>query len=166
LTPFYNTALSFGNLNFLTLNHDDVVRRVAFLNLAKSTPYKIVTPPTNIICSLRNSAPLPALTDWFQQNVQNADFAIISAELFLCVHIHIKIIAKLCPWLKLPFLAFSRYGGLISSRISNQTYDDVNSRLQLLAQAKQANPKLKILLSSVVMRIPASVFPPSMPKCP
>lgn len=47
------------------------------------------------------------------------------------------------------------YGGLISSRISNQTYADVHKRLEILIHAKKTNPNLKVLVSSVVMRIPS-----------
>ncbi|CAF5207837.1 unnamed protein product, partial [Rotaria magnacalcarata] len=48
------------------------------------------------------------------------------------------------------------YGGLINSRISNTSYDELNSRLNTLVGLKREfASKLQIYLSSVIMRIPA-----------
>lgn len=47
------------------------------------------------------------------------------------------------------------YGGLINSRISNDSTATVAARLNKLVGYKASYPSLKIYLSSVVMRIPA-----------
>ena len=48
------------------------------------------------------------------------------------------------------------YGGLINSRLSNTSLDELNTRLDALVELKRSyEDKLKIYLSSVIMRIPA-----------
>jgi hypothetical protein len=47
------------------------------------------------------------------------------------------------------------YGGLIASRISNDSETEIKLRIDRLEQLKRDNPKLKIYASAVVMRIPA-----------
>lgn len=48
------------------------------------------------------------------------------------------------------------YGGLIASRISNDTQAEISKRLDSLELRKVFNKGLKIYASAVVMRIPAS----------
>ena len=47
------------------------------------------------------------------------------------------------------------YGGLIQSRISNDTTDEVLARWEILKILKNQNENLKIFASNVVMRIPS-----------
>ena len=47
------------------------------------------------------------------------------------------------------------YGGLIQSRISNDTTDEVLARWEKLKLLKNQNENLKIFASNVVMRIPS-----------
>lgn len=90
----------------------------------------ILTPPTSILPSHKVPADLAALDAWLDANLPQADAAIISSELFL-------------------------YGGLINSRCSNDSTDAVMARLAQLAGFKQTYPRLRLLVSGVVMRIPA-----------
>lgn len=104
--------------------------RNAFLNLAASTPFCILTPSPAILPSLKSPADLTSIHLWIDKNAEVADAMILSAEMFL-------------------------YGGLIASRISNDTLADVESRLQKLFSYSQKYPSLEIFISSVVMRIPS-----------
>ena len=97
--------------------------RFAFLNLARVTPYEVLTPPMSIISNLREPAPLPQLDAWMEANMPLADAAVISLELYV-------------------------YGGLITSRISNDSTAVVSSRLQQLVQLCQKYPHVQIHLGT------------------
>jgi hypothetical protein len=66
---------------------------------------------------------LPAIDDWMNQNAPNSSIFIISAELYL-------------------------YGGLISSRITNDSTSSVEQRLEKLINFKKLNANLKIYLAT------------------
>lgn len=104
--------------------------RNAFLNLAELTPYCIKTPSPEILPLLKRQGDLEKIHNWVDENVGSADAFIVSAEMFL-------------------------YGGLIASRISNDTFTDVEARLQKLFHYSVTYPKLNIYVSNVVMRIPS-----------
>ena len=57
--------------------------RDAFLNLAKVTPFQIITPNTSLLPLLRQPAPLDDLLAWVDDNIASCDAAIISSEMFL-----------------------------------------------------------------------------------
>ncbi len=94
------------------------------------TPYNVITPPVNIISHLKVSANNTALHSWIKENIASCSHLIMSSELYL-------------------------YGGLIASRISNETETIVLDRLKELVSIKQAYPQLKIYISNVIMRIPS-----------
>jgi len=73
---------------------------------------------------------LHALEKWVDDNIPKADVMIASAEMYI-------------------------YGGLISSRCSNDTQEQVLRRMKKLVTFQQKFPNLKLFLSTVVMRIPA-----------
>eukprot|EP01116_Phalansterium_solitarium_P004375 TRINITY_DN15373_c0_g1_i1.p1 TRINITY_DN15373_c0_g1~~TRINITY_DN15373_c0_g1_i1.p1 ORF type:complete len:326 (+),score=101.91 TRINITY_DN15373_c0_g1_i1:99-1076(+) len=102
--------------------------RDAFLNLARVTPFDVVTPDPAIIPHLRVPANLTALAAFVDANVASANSVIMSAEMFL-------------------------YGGLIASRTSNDTQAEVAARLLQLAAYKAKYPQIQFYVSSVVMRI-------------
>jgi hypothetical protein len=104
--------------------------RNAFLNLAKVTPFDIITPPISIIPSQRQPANSTALFTWTSDAFNTSDAFVMSLEMYL-------------------------YGGLIGSRISNQSQSNVLERVQDLISFKSLNPNVKIYAGSVVMRIPA-----------
>jgi hypothetical protein len=88
-------AGAFASLNnktvlFLPLD-ERFTTRDAFLNLARVTPFNILTPDRSLLPSLKQPAPLTELHQWVDENVANCDAAIVSSEMFL-------------------------YGGLIASR--------------------------------------------------
>jgi hypothetical protein len=100
------------------------------LNLGATTPYCIITPDTNILPSLKQPAQIDALHTWVDNNIASADVMIVSAEMYL-------------------------YGGLIASRISNDSTALIMSRAQRLMNYSFDYPDLQLYVSNVVMRIPS-----------
>lgn len=84
----------------------------------------------SMLPSRKTPPDLHAIEKWVDQNIPNADVMIASAEMYI-------------------------YGGLISSRCSNDTQAQVLRRMKKLVTFQQAYPNLKLFLSTVVMRIPA-----------
>lgn len=109
--------------------------RFAFLNLAQVTPFTVLTPPMDIISSERVPAPLDLLDAWVEANIPLADAAVISLELYV-------------------------YGGLINSRISNDSSAFINSRVMKLVQLAQQYPHIAFHVGGVVMRIPSYSYSP------
>ena len=104
--------------------------RLAFLNLAKVTPYCILSPPVELLPSLKIPGNIEGLHQWVDDNIVNANSMIVSAELFL-------------------------YGGLIGSRISNETTSVILKRASKLLSYSNLYPDLEVYVSNVVMRIPS-----------
>lgn len=104
--------------------------RFAFLNLAQTTPFTILTPPMDLLSSMKQPAPLPLLDAWMEANVPLADAMIVSLELYA-------------------------YGGLINSRCSNDSTATVAARVDQLLAFRAARPQLRLYVSTVVMRIPS-----------
>jgi hypothetical protein len=98
--------------------------------MAKITPYEIISPPLSMLSHLKTAANNSALHTWVLENIANCDTLVMSSELFM-------------------------YGGLIASRISNETKVPILVRFVELVAYKQKFPKLKIFISNVIMRIPA-----------
>ena len=57
--------------------------RGMFLNLAAATPFNVVSPPPELICSLKQPADTDRLAHWLEQNLPNASVAVISIEMAL-----------------------------------------------------------------------------------
>lgn len=57
--------------------------RGMFLNLAAATPFDVVSPPPELICSLKQPADTDRLAQWLEQNLPNASVAVISIEMAL-----------------------------------------------------------------------------------
>ena len=114
---------------FLPLDERFTTRN-AFINLIKVTPFCILTPDLNLLPSLKNPPNLKLLHNWVDENIKYVNTAIISSEMFL-------------------------YGGLINSRISNDSTNSILLNLNKLTNYNKKYNNLKIYLSNVVMRIPA-----------
>jgi len=104
--------------------------RFLFLNLASLSKFNIVTPDIEFISQWKTSANLTYIDEWIENNLGKTDIILFSAEMYL-------------------------YGGLIRSRISDDSTDAILQRLEKLVQYKTRYPNLRIYVSSVVMRIPA-----------
>ena len=96
------------------------------MNLAKVTPFCIVTPPPSMLPLLKQTINIETLHKWVDANVPEVSTAIISSEMFL-------------------------YGGLINSRVSNESTSVILSRLETLMSY---GSRVKLYVSNVVMRIP------------
>lgn len=104
--------------------------RDAFLNLAHLTPFCIKSPDPSILPSLKVPGDIDAIHSWLDESVGDADVMILSAEMFL-------------------------YGGLIASRISNDTTAQVMNRATKLLGYSKMYPNVDVYISNVVMRIPS-----------
>lgn len=126
-----NAANSDCSKNILFIPLDErFTTRDAFLNLAQTTPFCIMTPETEMLSSLKDPANINEIHQWIDDRIGVADAMIISAEMYL-------------------------YGGLIASRISNESTSVVMSRVEKLLHYSDKYPNLNVYVSNVVMRIPA-----------
>ena len=128
LSLFYYPIASCLQVAYLPLDERFTTRN-AFLNLAGVTPFNVITPDLSIIPSQRIPANSTALTLWTSSAFNTSDAFVMSLEMYL-------------------------YGGLIGSRISNQSQSSVLDRVQDLISFKSNNPNVRIYAGSVVMRIP------------
>lgn len=103
--------------------------RDAFINLAELTPFKVITPPVELLSQMRKPANIDALHRWIDEQISKTNILVLSAELFL-------------------------YGSLINSRISKDSLQIIEKRLDKIKDYKKNNPELKIYISTVIMRIP------------
>jgi hypothetical protein len=127
----HGSSSSSSPLNVFYIPLDErFTTRDAFLNLARVTPYNVTTPPLDAISSQKTPANLPELDAFVSANLPAADAAVVSLELFV-------------------------YGGLISSRCSNDTTADVVARAQMLVDYAKTYPHIQFHLGTVVMRIPS-----------
>ena len=123
------TALA-DSLLFVPLD-ERFTTRVAFLNMASITNYEIVSMPESLLPSLKKSSPPTDIVSWFSQQIGPTDGAVLSLEMLL-------------------------YGGLISSRISNDTTEEVTKRFDNIVAAWEASgSRSQMYGSQVVMRIPS-----------
>jgi len=90
----------------------------------------VLSPPTDILPSLKVSGDIEKIHSWVDENIAGADAMILSAEMYL-------------------------YGGLIASRISNDTTQVIEGRLQKLIDYSDRYQGLEMYVSNVVMRIPS-----------
>lgn len=88
----------------------------------------LILPPMSLLSHLRQSSKRPQLLHWLEEQAQNCDALIISCEQFAL-------------------------GGLITSRISDESSSVITHWLTQLSEIKLAYPQLKILAFSVITRI-------------
>jgi PAS domain-containing protein len=104
--------------------------RDLFLSGAKITTYRILTPNPSMLPRKKIQPDIKALLEWTRNAANNSKIGVISADMFL-------------------------YGGLIASRISGDSFEDVQERLKILEKIHSDNPQLQLFVSSTVMRMPA-----------
>ena len=104
--------------------------RHMFLNLARLTPYEVLTPPPEMISNYKTPADLAALDNWIADHIKNAQASLISLEMYI-------------------------YGGLVPSRIHNTDFQTLAQRLEKLQRLRKQYPQTKLYLSTVIQRIPA-----------
>jgi hypothetical protein len=103
--------------------------RDLFLSFAGITPYQVITPDKTMLPQKKKLPNIKALIDWTANTIDQADAAIISADMLI-------------------------YGGLIASRTSADTLADVRARLKVLEEIRLKNPQMPIFVSTTVMRMP------------
>ncbi|HEY3267860.1 MAG TPA: DUF4127 family protein [Armatimonadota bacterium] len=87
----------------------------------------LVMPPPEIMPKFRQTGGPNALHQWFLENIEKVDAAVVSVDLL-------------------------GYGGLIPSRIGQEPLAEVLDRLEILREARRRKPDLKILGFNVIMR--------------
>ena len=102
------------------------------LNLAPiaGSSFRIITPPHELLPHHKRAADPKALVEWVEARAGSAHALIASVEMLV-------------------------YGGLIASRVSNDTSAEVDARIAWLSLLPSRYPAMRVLLSSVVMRIPS-----------
>ena len=97
--------------------------------LAEIADIELILPPPDMLSNYRESARSDVLIEWLQLQVADCDTLIVNCEML-------------------------GYGGLIASRITNESTAIVVSRLDILRTIKTRNPRLRIFGFSVITRIP------------
>lgn len=125
-------------VSFLPLD-ERFTTRDAFLNLARVAPsLSVATPPPSMLPLQKRPCSVEALNAWLAAQLAARDAVgdnrthavVMSAEMYL-------------------------YGGLIASRVSNDTTAQVTARAETLVQLANKYPTVRFYVSSVVMRIPS-----------
>lgn len=91
--------------------------------------FQIISPDEAIYGYKEKPADLEALDLFIQKHATSADSMVISLDFFL-------------------------YGGLVASRIHEETQEKLVQRMQVLQNIQLQNPKLKIFAFSTIMRVP------------
>lgn len=123
---------------FIPLDERFTTRSIV-INLARLTEndFLLLTPSLDLISHWKQPANPDLLFQWLHDQIINSCLNSTSCSLLISTE---QLI----------------YGGLINSRISNTSLDELNSRLNRLVNFKQEfGSKIQIYLSSVIMRIPA-----------
>lgn len=125
--------------------------RDAFLNLAQTTPYRVLTPPPSLLPARKTSPDLDQLHAWVDDNIARADVAVVSLELYL----YGGLIASRCAPSCCNSMSGTAPSRLSVCSCSNDTTDAVLQRLDRLLSFARARPSLRVYASAVVMRIPS-----------
>lgn len=119
-----------STLLFLPLDERFTTRDLT-LNLARLAPqFNVLTPPPALLPLHKRAANPKTLMEWVEQRAAAADVLIASFEMIV-------------------------YGGLIASRVSNDSSAIITRRVNWLNALPTRFPSLAVYLNSVVMRIPA-----------
>ncbi|MDQ4121882.1 MAG: DUF4127 family protein [Acidobacteriota bacterium] len=118
-----------NHLLYLPLDERFTTRDL-FLSFAKITPFHVITPDKTILPQKKKSPDMKNIVGWTEGAAGKSQAAIISADMLL-------------------------YGGLIASRISNDSLDEIRSRLKILESIRHRNRLMKIFVSTTIMRMPA-----------
>ena len=98
-----------------------------FILACEALNIEIVTPPVGLLGSKKISPDMNLLHRWLVSNVRPGDYLIISVDMLV-------------------------YGGLIPSRISNEQYETLETRLNLIKEFKERNTR--IYVNSAITRLP------------
>ncbi len=93
------------------------------------TNLQLVVPPRPLLSQKKQAAKIDDLWHWLIENVANCQIAILSIEMLV-------------------------YGGLLPSRLHQDTVETLTERLCRIRQLKEGSPGLEILASNLIMRTP------------
>ncbi|WP_257347435.1 DUF4127 family protein [Pseudalkalibacillus decolorationis] len=96
--------------------------------LAAIGGWEILVPECEYLGFLKEPGNIKELQQWLEKTVDEVDGLVISIDML-------------------------GYGGLVPSRISDASIDEVRSRIQLISKLKEKNPNMKIMCFSATMRI-------------
>jgi len=91
--------------------------------------YKVLMPPREILGGLHKTADKAELWNWVNQNIQEADAAVVSADSLI-------------------------YGGLVASRNHQLTEKELRAETDRILEIKKANPKVSLYTFASLMRTP------------
>lgn len=123
---------------FIPLDERFTTRSIV-LNLARliNDDFTLSTPQLELISHWKEPANPTLLFQWLHSEIQSACSISTTCSLLLSTE---QLL----------------YGGLINSRLSNTTFDELDQRLNSLIELKRTyGDRIRIYLSSVIMRIPA-----------
>jgi hypothetical protein len=132
-----NSTIS-STILFIPLDERFTTRSIV-INLARliQNDLTLITPPIELISHWKQPANTTILFQWLHDQITTSCSISTSCSLLISTE---QLL----------------YGGLINSRLSNTSLEDLISRLNQLVELKrQFGSKLEIYLSSVIMRIPA-----------
>ncbi|MCF6411566.1 DUF4127 family protein [Pseudalkalibacillus salsuginis] len=96
--------------------------------LAAIGGWEVLVPERNELGFLKEPGSLDSLQDWLKETADKVDGIVVSIDML-------------------------GYGGLVPSRISEATVEQVRERIQVLKDLKEAKPELKIMGFSATMRL-------------
>lgn len=97
--------------------------------IAEGSPVELIRPPLSAMGKKKTPANFDKLKSFLLENASDSQAAIISLDALL-------------------------YGGIVPSRLHNLSESELVSRLSVLRQVKEINPKLKIYAFALIMRCP------------
>lgn len=97
--------------------------------LTKDTPFNLLLPPRELLGDKKQKANIPLLHKWILDNSTKIDHLILSIDMLV-------------------------YGGIVPSRLHNDSLEDLQKRLEIIKKIKEINPRLSIYAFNLIMRNP------------
>ena len=97
--------------------------------LMKDTPFQILMPPLEILGNKKQKANIESLTNWIYTNLDDVSHLILSIDMLV-------------------------YGGIVPSRLHQDTSIDLLKRLHAIEIIKRLRPDIKIYAFNLIMRNP------------
>lgn len=92
--------------------------------------YELLRPPFTLLGKKKKPADIDKIWTWMKENVDEVTHLVISIDMFL-------------------------YGGIVPSRLHQDSLQEVVKRLNRIKELKKINPELKIYSFNLIMRVPA-----------
>jgi len=99
------------------------------LRLPLCDDFKLVLPPKELLSSKKDVCNLNRIEEWIEKESSDANYLILSFDTLL-------------------------FGGLIPSRIHNDSLETIKNRSKVIERIKKNNPSIKIFANELIMRCP------------